>query len=126
MTHAFEHVPRKQFTDQQRAKIFLERGGKCHKCERKLGSGDDWILEHIVALQNGGTNADSNMGVTCSWCLPAKNKADAGLAAKGRAQAVAHVIPTSQRRKKGPPIPGSRRSKFKRKMDGTTVRRDQP
>jgi 5-methylcytosine-specific restriction protein A len=99
MTHAFEHVPRKQFTDQQRAKIFLERGGKCHKCERKLGSGDDWILEHIIALQNGGTNDAANLGVTCSWCLPAKNKADAGLAAKGRAIATAHVVPRKRRQK---------------------------
>jgi 5-methylcytosine-specific restriction protein A len=99
MTHAFEHIPRKQFTDQARARIFLDRGGKCHKCQRKLGSGDDWILEHIIALQNGGTNEESNMGVTCSWCLPAKNRTDAGLAAKGRAIATAHVVPRKRRTK---------------------------
>lgn len=98
-THAFRHEPRKRFTDQQRAKIFLDRGGKCHKCDRKLKAGDDWILEHVTALQNGGDNKDANMAVTCGWCLPAKNKEDAGKAAKGRGVATANVIPTKRREK---------------------------
>lgn len=99
MTHAFETTPRKHFTEQQRAKIFLDRGGKCHICKRKLKSGDDWILEHVQALQNNGTNDDSNMDITCSWCLPAKNKEDAGKAAKTRAVATAHVVPRKRRQK---------------------------
>lgn len=98
-THAFRNVPRKNFTDQQRAKIFLDRGGKCHKCARKLTVGDDWILEHVTALQNGGDNADRNMAVTCVWCLPGKNKEDAGKAAKGRAVATSLIVPNKHRKK---------------------------
>lgn len=123
-THAFRHEPRHTLTDQQRAKLFLERGGKCHKCERKLGPADVWIVEHLIALENGGTNEWWNLALTCSWCLPAKNRADAAIAAKTRAIATAHIVPTSQRQKKGKPIPGSKRSGWKHKMSGGWERRD--
>lgn len=123
-THAFKHERREYLTDQERAKLFLDRGGRCHKCSRKLGPADKWIVEHLIALQNGGTNDWSNLEVTCSWCVPKKNAEDASQAAKTRAVAVSHIVPTDQRRKKGPPIPGSRRSKYKRKMDGTVVLRE--
>ncbi len=122
--HAFRHTPREHLTDQERAKLFLERGGRCHKCGRKLGPADKWIAEHIIALSSGGTNAWSNWGITCAWCLPAKNAEDAAKVAKGRAIAVAHIVPTDQRMKRGPPLPGSRRSKWKRKMNGTWERRE--
>lgn len=122
-THAFRHEPRQRLSDQQRAKLFLDRGGKCHACGRKLRSGDDWIAEHVTALQVGGGNEWANLAVTCAWCLPKKNATDAAKAAKGRAVAVASIIPTSQRQKKGRPIDGSKRSRWKKKMDGTVERR---
>jgi 5-methylcytosine-specific restriction protein A len=124
VTHAFQNEPRRSLSDQQRAKLFLDRGGKCEgPCGRRLSSKDVWHVDHRIALENGGTNDPPNLQILCAWCHKPKTASDAKLAAKGRAQAVAHVIPTSQRRKKGPPIPGSKRSKFKRKMDGTIERR---
>ena len=121
--HAFKHEPREYLTDHQKAALFLERGGKCHKCERKLRSGSKWIVEHLIALSCGGTNDWKNLGITCEWCLPAKNAEDAAKAAKIRAVAVASVLPTDQRRKKGRPLVGSKRSGWRRKMDGTLERR---
>ena len=70
---AFHTNPRKSLTDQQKAKLFLERGGRCHRCKRKLGPADVWIVEHVQALENGGTNDWENLTVTCAWCLPEKN-----------------------------------------------------
>jgi hypothetical protein len=55
--------------------------------------------------------------------LPQKNAEDASKAAKGRAVAVAEIIPTDQRQSKWQPMPGSRRSKFKKHMDGRVSRR---
>lgn len=122
-THAFRHHPRERLTDHERAELFLERGGRCHRCTRKIRPGNKWIAEHIHALECGGDNKWSNWGITCQWCLPAKNAEDAAKAAKGRAVAVAHLIPPSQRQKKGRPIPGSKRSPFKKHMDGRVTRR---
>lgn len=110
-THAFKNVPRKWLTDQQRARLFLERGGCCHKCSRKLGPADKWIVEHLLALQNGGTNEWENLTVTCSWCVPQKNAEDAAKAAKTRAIAVSHIVPRSERKQS--------RSSFRKKPPGT-------
>ena len=121
-THAFRHEPRKFLTDPQKTKLFLDRGGICHRCTVKI-RGRRWYVEHLVALSCGGTNAWENLGVTCENCFPDKNREDASKAAKGRAVATACVIPPSQRQKKGRPMPGSRQSGWKRKMSGEWVRR---
>ena len=99
-TSAFHHDPRKRLTDQQRAKLFLECGGMCHRCRRKLRPGDDWIDEHLTALENGGTNDLSNRGITCTWCKPHKDAEDHKKAAKSRHVATAHVVPTKRRDKR--------------------------
>lgn len=121
--NAFVHEPRKPLTDQQKAKLFLEKGGRCHRCKRKLGPADIWTDEHVIALENGGTNDWSNRDITCSWCFKTKNAEDHGKAAKSRAVAVAHIVPTSQRQKTGKPMPGTKRSGWKKKIDGTVERR---
>ena len=97
---AFHTNPRKSLTDQQKAKLFLERGGRCHRCFRKLSARDVWIVEHVQALQNGGTNEWANLAVTCAWCFPEKNKEDAGKAAKDRHTATKHIVPKSERKPK--------------------------
>lgn len=123
-THAFRHVPRKDLTDQQKAKLFLDAGGKCAgPCGRKLRSADVWHADHIIALENGGTNDVSNFQVLCEWCHKPKTADDHGKAAKTRAIATAHVVPTSQRKKSGKPMPGSKRSGWKHKLSGEWVRR---
>lgn len=96
-THAFRHEPRQRLTDQQRAKLFLDKGGKCHRCGRKLRSGEKWVAEHLIALSVGGDNSPGNWDVTCEWCLPEKNREDAAKAAKGRAVVVSCYVPRDQR-----------------------------
>lgn len=59
-----------------RLRVFERCGGKCGQCGRKIRPGERWTLEHLTALINGGANAEPNLGVTCGWCLPAKNAAD--------------------------------------------------
>jgi HNH endonuclease len=93
MTHAFRHEPRQRLTRNQRAKLFLEKDGKCHRCGRKLRSGERWVAEHLLALSVGGDNSPDNWGVTCTWCLPEKNREDSKKAAKGRAVVVSCYVP---------------------------------
>lgn len=100
MTNPFDHVPRKRFTPQERAEVFVLRNGICHRCERKLGPQDHWILEHVIALENGGTNDIENMDVTCSWCEPEKTAEDHGKAGHARRAFTRHVVPSEHRRSK--------------------------
>ncbi len=94
----WHHDPRERLTDQKAAKLFLERGGCCHRCKRKLRAGDDWIVEHIIALENGGSNDWTNLAITCDWCKPEKDAEDHSQAGKQRSTATKHVISRSMKR----------------------------
>ena len=122
-THAFRHEPRETLTDQERTKLFLDRKGVCHRCTRKIMGGEKWYDEHLISLGNGGTNEWNNRVLTCCNCFHPKNAEDAGKLAKTRRVAVAHIIPPSQRQKKGKPMPGTKRSGWRHRMDGTWERR---
>lgn len=53
MTNPFDHVPRKRFTPQERAEVFVLRNGICHRCERKLGPNRclEYAIGRVVTLQ---------------------------------------------------------------------------
>ena len=59
-----------------RLRVFERANGCCHRCGRKISAGERWTLEHLRALVNGGANGETNLGVTCDWCLPEKNAED--------------------------------------------------
>lgn len=98
MTNPFQHVARRKFTPQQRAEVFALRGGKCHVCQRRLTPGDKWILEHVIALEVGGTNDIENLDVTCEWCEPAKTADDHAKAGHARRAYTKHNVPGEFRR----------------------------
>ena len=50
--------------------------GKCEVCTRKLHNGDRWECDHIIALINGGANAENNLRVCCAWCHKRKSAED--------------------------------------------------
>lgn len=101
-----------------RARVFLAKDGRCHKCHRKIQPGETWTLEHLIAIVNGGRNAEDNLDVTCDWCLPAKNAADAAIKKKSASVRAKHL---GLKPKTG--FSTNRSGKWKRKMDGTVVRR---
>jgi 5-methylcytosine-specific restriction enzyme A len=74
-----------------RARVFDAKGGRCHRCDRKIPGGEKWVCEHLTAIINGGPNAEANLGVTCRTCLPIKNAADAAIKAKVAATRKAHL-----------------------------------
>lgn len=113
-----DHVP----PPRVRARVFERCGGRCHKCRRKVMASDTWTLEHLVAITNGGANRESNLDVTCEWCLPAKNRADAAIKRKGTKVRYRHMgIKAKQAR----PMPGTKASGLRRRFDGTVERRDE-
>jgi 5-methylcytosine-specific restriction endonuclease McrA len=44
-----------------RLRIFLREGGKCHLSGRTIRSGDEWDLDHRIALCNGGRHSEDNL-----------------------------------------------------------------
>lgn len=102
MRSPWHHDPRVYLSEQKTAKLFLERGGCCHICKRKLYAGDQWIVEHLIALENGGTNDWSNLSITCSWCKPIKDADDHKEAGHSRRMAAKHIVPKAMRKNKWP------------------------
>ena len=97
--NAFTTTPRRSLTDQQSAALFLERGGKCGICGRKVRSGERWDWDHILALSNGGQNDRDNLQIACGICHASKTKADAKTAAKTRSVATRGIVPEAHRKK---------------------------
>jgi 5-methylcytosine-specific restriction endonuclease McrA len=95
----WHHEPRIRLSEQKAAKLFVEHKGRCDRCGRKLLAGDDWIVEHVLALENGGTNDWSNLGITCAWCKPAKDAEDHAAAGHMRRAAAKHIVSKSMRKK---------------------------
>lgn len=98
----WHHEPRARLTNQQVAKLFFERGGRCCQCGRKLGPSCDYIVEHKIALENGGTNDWHNLDITgTKCCKDRKDAKDHAEAAKSRKAATRHVVSKSMRQKSG-------------------------
>lgn len=53
--------------------------------------GENWTLEHLVALVNGGANDETNLTVTCCNCLPEKNAEDVAEKAKVASARQKHI-----------------------------------
>ncbi len=97
---AFTHAKRGSMHAARMARIFNANDGKCHSCRRKLRPGDDYEIDHVIALATGGTDDDENLAPICSGCHIIKTKDDVGTAAKIKRQSVRHTVPAEIRRSK--------------------------
>lgn len=101
-----------------RLRIFERMGGKCHLSGIKIQPGDAWDIDHIVALINGGAHRESNLAPALRSEHRKKTAADVKQKAKNDRVRKRHLGI-----KKPSRFPGSRNSRFKKKMDGTVVLR---
>lgn len=104
-----------------RLRVWERAGGRCQSCTRKIRPGEGWEADHIVALVNGGENRESNLQCLCGWCHGAKTKADVAAKAKAARVRSAHIGAKAPSRT---PMPFGKRSRFKRRLDGTVVLRN--
>jgi len=103
-----------------RLRVFEQNRGQCALCHRRISPGEYWQCDHTIALCNGGKNAESNLRPACRNCCYAKTAEDVAEKAKiGRKRSKHLGISKS----KGRPMPGSRASGWKRRMDGSVERR---
>lgn len=99
-------------------RIYERAKGLCQRCGRKLFPGH-WDCDHTVALINGGENRESNLQALCdNPCHSGKTREDVKIKAITYRKKKAHIGLRKKSR-----FPGSKDSKWKRKLDGTVVKR---
>jgi 5-methylcytosine-specific restriction protein A len=59
-----------------RARVFEAHGGICHISGRRIRAGEAWECDHVIALCNGGSHAESNLAPALSEPHRIKTKAD--------------------------------------------------
>lgn len=101
-----------------RARVFDAANGLCHICGGKITASDAWDVEHRLPLALGGADDETNMSPAHKVCHRAKSADDIGRIRKADRQK-AVLLGT----KKRPTMPGSRTSKWKRKLNGEVVLR---
>lgn len=101
-------------------RVFEAHGGVCYLTDRKIMPGDDWDAEHKLAICNGGENREGNLAPALRTAHHKKTRADVKIKAKNERVRKKYLGIFEAKR----PIPGSKNTPFKRKIGGTTVRRD--
>lgn len=102
-----------------RLRVFEAHGGKCAETGRKIMPGDEWDIDHEVALANGGKHCESNLRPVLRFAHREKTRSDVALKAKVDRVKKKHLGIHQPKSK----LPGSRGTPFKRKVDGTVIRR---
>lgn len=103
-----------------RLRVFEAHGGKCHLSGRRIQAGEPWDCDHIVALVNGGEHRETNLAPALRDKHRAKTADDVREKSIVRRKQMKSlgIAP-----KKGRPMPGSKASGLRRRMDGTVERR---
>jgi len=117
-------MKRKSLTPTQRVKIFLAADGICHLCGLKIDAPKQRCdVEHVKPLHMGGADDPTNMRPAHIQCHAVKTAGEATTRAKCDRVRARHL---GVKRQSSRPMPFGRNSNFKRRFDGSVVRRDTP
>lgn len=111
---------RKRWSTTARVRIFQAAEGRCHVCGGKILAGDRWELSHLIPLELGGEDAESNLQPAhyqCHRTITAKE--DVPAIARAKRREAAHIGAKAPSRT---PLPGSRASGIRKRMDGSIVK----
>lgn len=104
-----------------RLRVFERNGGRCHISGRKIQPGDEWDLDHVTPLEDGGENRESNLAPALRREHRKKTAAENTQRAKERRLRKKHIGIKSEARSV---IPGSKASGWKKPLNGPAVRRE--
>lgn len=113
-------MKRKPRPAKERARLFELHGGLCHICGGKINVGEAWELEHVIPFEFAQDDTDENVKPAHVACHKVKTADDVKDIAKARRRREKHFgfRPPSKS-----PMPGSKASKWRRKMNGEVVPR---
>ncbi|TBW33584.1 HNH endonuclease [Siculibacillus lacustris] len=104
-----------------RVRLFEAAKGLCQSCGVRIRPGNGPEYDHRLALILGGENREGNIDVLCRACHSEKSKADVAAKSKTARIRAKHLgVKTSSR-----PMPGSKASGFRKRMDGRVERREE-
>lgn len=104
-----------------RDRIFRRYDGRCQcGCGREIRPGEAWECEDTIALINGGERRERNLKPWLKGHQAEKTKADVAEKSRVYRKRAKH---NGIKLRKARPMPGSRASGWKRRMDGTIERR---
>ncbi len=107
--------------DRVRVRVFSRYLGRCQcGCGHVIVAGERWDCDHRVALINGGEHREYNLVPLLVAHHKAKTRSDIATKSLTYRKRKAHL---GIKRRSRSPMPGSKASGWKRKMDGTVVRR---
>ena len=112
-------TPDTKIPERVRVRIFEKYEGRCYLTGVKI-AGKTWEAEHILALSLGGENRESNLAPVLAKAHKVKTRDDMAKKKKNERVRKKHILTGAKRST----LPGSKGSKWKRKVDGTVVRRD--
>lgn len=101
-------------------RVFTRQKGVCPLCDSKLWPTDTTEIDHDKALINGGENRESNIQIVHLNCHNIKTKKDVAEKAKVARIAKKHH---GFHKPKSRPIAGSKRSGWRKPMNGPAERR---
>ena len=94
--------------------LFAAHGGICHLCETKIQVGEAWERSHPIPLELGGADDESNWRPAHKRCHRTHTSTvDIPNIARAKRRYAKHIGA-----RKRSTFPGSRQSKFKKRMDG--------
>lgn len=112
--------PDQPFPPRVRLRILLRFDRKCANCHRTIRGGEAWTCDHTIAIILGGENREKNGRPLCAICTKPKDASDQAEKSKTADVQKAHY---GIREKQPRPMDGSRKSPWKKKLNGQTERR---
>jgi len=99
----------------------MDANGACQACQIRLHPGQSWELDHIIPLALGGEDETHNLQVLCIPCHKDKtNHTDIPAIAKSVRSEAKHLGAKNSSKH---PMPFGRQSIWKKKLNGTIVKR---
>lgn len=110
---------RRAWSTTVRMRVLARFGGLCQMCKRPTDE-RGFDLDHQVPLAIGGEDIEDNLRPLCRACHRLKTRGDVGDIAKAKRREAKHLGGKAPSRS---PLPGGRGSPYRKKLDGTVVRR---
>lgn len=111
----------RRMSTSRRKRIFDAAQGVCHLCGLRIdGAREAWDVEHVVPYALTRDDTDANLRPAHKSCHATKTRADLGQIAKAKRVAAKHSGAWKAKAR----LPGSRGGRWKRKINGTVIERD--